>query len=161
MAWYQIFWKSCAVFVVICILHTHDLINLGISLQSLRGPRGGMIFFKKDPVLGVELESAINNAVFPGLQVSWTHLFCFVIRCMECCVSFILCGYPCLPFNLQIILVTYLKAELLCRVALITTQLGDLQLVWSMRSPQSLRHTRIRYYASPLHDQNLVQALPL
>ncbi|KAI3823998.1 hypothetical protein L1987_05445 [Smallanthus sonchifolius] len=36
--------------------------------KSLRGPRGGMILFKKDPVLGVELESAINNAVFPGLQ---------------------------------------------------------------------------------------------
>ncbi|XP_050943017.1 uncharacterized protein LOC103493015 [Cucumis melo] len=37
-------------------------------LWSLRGPRGGMIFFRKDPVLGVDLESAINNAVFPGLQ---------------------------------------------------------------------------------------------
>ncbi|KAJ4957627.1 hypothetical protein NE237_024738 [Protea cynaroides] len=36
--------------------------------KSLRGPRGGMIFFKKDTVLGVDLESAINNAVFPGLQ---------------------------------------------------------------------------------------------
>ncbi|KAH7574328.1 hypothetical protein JRO89_XS03G0283100 [Xanthoceras sorbifolium] len=36
--------------------------------KSLRGPRGGMIFFKKDPVVGVDLESAINNAVFPGLQ---------------------------------------------------------------------------------------------
>ncbi|XP_030527640.1 serine hydroxymethyltransferase 3, chloroplastic [Rhodamnia argentea] len=36
--------------------------------KSLRGPRGGMIFFKKEPVLGVDLESAINNAVFPGLQ---------------------------------------------------------------------------------------------
>ncbi|XAR69265.1 Glycine hydroxymethyltransferase [Bertholletia excelsa] len=36
--------------------------------KSLRGPRGGMIFFEKDPVLGVDLESAINNAVFPGLQ---------------------------------------------------------------------------------------------
>ncbi|KAM7506916.1 hypothetical protein LguiA_017369 [Lonicera macranthoides] len=36
--------------------------------KSLRGPRGGMIFFKKDKVLGVDLESAINNAVFPGLQ---------------------------------------------------------------------------------------------
>ncbi|XP_026414946.1 serine hydroxymethyltransferase 3, chloroplastic-like [Papaver somniferum] len=36
--------------------------------KSLRGPRGGMIFFKKDPVLGVDMESTINNAVFPGLQ---------------------------------------------------------------------------------------------
>ncbi|XP_078444374.1 serine hydroxymethyltransferase 3 [Wolffia australiana] len=36
--------------------------------KSLRGPRGGMIFYRKDPVLGVNLESAINNAVFPGLQ---------------------------------------------------------------------------------------------
>jgi glycine hydroxymethyltransferase len=36
--------------------------------KSLRGPRGGMIFFKKDTILGVDLESAINNAVFPGLQ---------------------------------------------------------------------------------------------
>ncbi|KAJ0090544.1 hypothetical protein Patl1_12998 [Pistacia atlantica] len=36
--------------------------------KSLRGPRGGMIFFRKDPILGVDLESAINNAVFPGLQ---------------------------------------------------------------------------------------------
>uniref|UniRef100_A0A0D6R1W1 Serine hydroxymethyltransferase n=1 Tax=Araucaria cunninghamii TaxID=56994 RepID=A0A0D6R1W1_ARACU len=36
--------------------------------KSLRGPRGGMIFFKKEPVLGVDLEMVINNAVFPGLQ---------------------------------------------------------------------------------------------
>ncbi|XP_077254245.1 serine hydroxymethyltransferase 3, chloroplastic-like isoform X2 [Tasmannia lanceolata] len=36
--------------------------------KSLHGPRGGMIFFRKDPVLGVDLETAINNAVFPGLQ---------------------------------------------------------------------------------------------
>ncbi|KAL5987747.1 Serine hydroxymethyltransferase 3, chloroplastic [Asimina triloba] len=36
--------------------------------KTLRGPRGGMIFFKKSPVLGVDLESSINNAVFPGLQ---------------------------------------------------------------------------------------------
>jgi len=38
------------------------------SLQSLRGPRGGMIFFRKGEVNGVDMESAINNAVFPGLQ---------------------------------------------------------------------------------------------
>ncbi|CAL5350612.1 unnamed protein product [Camellia sinensis] len=36
--------------------------------KSLRGPRGGMIFFKRETVHGVDLESAINNAVFPGLQ---------------------------------------------------------------------------------------------
>lgn len=28
-----------------------------------------MVFFKKGVVLGVDLETAINNAVFPGLQV--------------------------------------------------------------------------------------------
>ncbi|CAJ1936952.1 unnamed protein product [Sphenostylis stenocarpa] len=38
------------------------------DFYSLRGPRGGMIFFKKDSVHGVELESAINNVVFPGLR---------------------------------------------------------------------------------------------
>ncbi|KAL3696438.1 hypothetical protein R1sor_010514 [Riccia sorocarpa] len=36
--------------------------------KSLRGPRGGMIFYKKGTVLGLDLEMAINNAVFPGLQ---------------------------------------------------------------------------------------------
>ncbi|KAK7273104.1 hypothetical protein RIF29_14150 [Crotalaria pallida] len=36
--------------------------------KSLRGPRGGRIFFKKDSVHGVDLERAINKAVFPGLQ---------------------------------------------------------------------------------------------
>ncbi|XP_073010657.1 serine hydroxymethyltransferase 3, chloroplastic [Typha latifolia] len=36
--------------------------------KSLRGPRGGMIFYRNDAVLGVDLETAINNAVFPGLQ---------------------------------------------------------------------------------------------
>ncbi|RZC54746.1 hypothetical protein C5167_013599 [Papaver somniferum] len=36
--------------------------------KSLRGPRGGMIFFKKDHVLWVDMESAINNAIctLPG-----------------------------------------------------------------------------------------------
>ena len=38
-----------------------------------------MIFFKKDPVLGVDLESAINNAVFPGLQVSLSPLLLVLI----------------------------------------------------------------------------------
>lgn len=50
------------------------LIYQEIVFQSLRGPRAGMIFFKKDPVLGIDLETAINNAVFPGLQVSKTAL---------------------------------------------------------------------------------------
>ncbi|CAA2983340.1 serine hydroxymethyltransferase 3, chloroplastic-like [Olea europaea subsp. europaea] len=36
--------------------------------KSLRVPRGGMIFFRRDPILGVDLESVINNVVFPGLQ---------------------------------------------------------------------------------------------
>ena len=57
--------------------------------KSLRGPRGGMIFYKKDTILGVDLESSINNAVFPGLQVrcysslsakySFAPLFIFIL----------------------------------------------------------------------------------
>lgn len=58
---------SVAVLPLVRDLCIHKLTSF--SEQSLRGPRGGMIFFKKDPVLGVDLESAINNAVFPGLQV--------------------------------------------------------------------------------------------
>ena len=36
--------------------------------KSLRGPRGGMIFFRRGGDIGDKFESAINNAVFPGLQ---------------------------------------------------------------------------------------------
>lgn len=40
-----------------------------------------MIFYKKDLVLGVDLESAISNAVFPGLQVcDVSNLFYFPKR---------------------------------------------------------------------------------
>lgn len=38
-----------------------------------------MIFFRKDPVLGVDLENAINNAVFPGLQVLYNQSFCIFV----------------------------------------------------------------------------------
>ena len=36
--------------------------------KSLRGPRGGMIFFRKNCREGVDVETAINSAVFPALQ---------------------------------------------------------------------------------------------
>ncbi|CAN0870473.1 Serine hydroxymethyltransferase 3, chloroplastic [Linum grandiflorum] len=36
--------------------------------KSLRGPRGGMIFFRRATIHKVDLETAINNSVFPGLQ---------------------------------------------------------------------------------------------
>lgn len=36
--------------------------------KSLRGPRGGMVFFRKGEKFGKELETKINQAVFPGLQ---------------------------------------------------------------------------------------------
>lgn len=39
--------------------------------KSLRGPRGGMIFFRRDAAVrspGGDMESAINGAVFPALQ---------------------------------------------------------------------------------------------
>eukprot|EP00899_Mesostigma_viride_P026530 jgi/Mesvir1/7061/Mv09177-RA.1 len=36
--------------------------------KSLRGPRGGMIFYRKGEKWGTTLEAAIDQAVFPGLQ---------------------------------------------------------------------------------------------
>lgn len=99
-----------------CNLHMLDLINLDDSIQSLRGPRGGMIFFKKDSVLGVDLESAINNAVFPGLQVCWSRLYAVFLH-MWTSISF--SGFY---------LWNKWKAMIfLYRVVLITTQSGDFQ----------------------------------
>lgn len=44
--------------------------------KTLRGPRAGIIFFRKNKKFeqtgeDVDLETRINNAVFPGLQVFW------------------------------------------------------------------------------------------
>ncbi|CAI5529626.1 unnamed protein product [Closterium sp. Naga37s-1] len=36
--------------------------------KSLRGPRGGLIFFRRGEMNGIDMETAINNAVFPGMQ---------------------------------------------------------------------------------------------
>lgn len=39
--------------------------------KSLRGPRGGVIFYRKAEHNGINIETSINQAVFPGLQVGW------------------------------------------------------------------------------------------
>ncbi|EPS73248.1 serine hydroxymethyltransferase, partial [Genlisea aurea] len=73
---------SVGAFLMMDMAHISGLVSAGVvgdpfefcdvvtttTHKSLRGPRGGMIFFRKEPVLGVDLESAINNAVFPGMQ---------------------------------------------------------------------------------------------
>eukprot|EP00252_Welwitschia_mirabilis_P022135 TRINITY_DN5901_c0_g1_i1.p1 TRINITY_DN5901_c0_g1~~TRINITY_DN5901_c0_g1_i1.p1 ORF type:complete len:545 (+),score=79.02 TRINITY_DN5901_c0_g1_i1:106-1635(+) len=73
---------SVGAFLLMDMAHTSGLIATSIlanpfdycdvvtttTHKSLRGPRGGMIFFKREPVQGMDLETAINNAVFPGLQ---------------------------------------------------------------------------------------------
>ena len=46
----------------------HSDIVTTTTHKSLRGPRGGMIFFKKACREGVDVEGAINQAVFPALQ---------------------------------------------------------------------------------------------
>jgi glycine hydroxymethyltransferase len=38
--------------------------------KTLRGPRSGIIFYRKDKPKDLDLETLINNAVFPGSQVS-------------------------------------------------------------------------------------------
>jgi len=73
---------SVGAFLMMDMAHISGLVSAGVlsnpfeycdvvtttTHKSLRGPRGGMIFFRKGEVLGVDLENAINNAVFPGLQ---------------------------------------------------------------------------------------------
>eukprot|EP00959_Pyramimonas_sp_CCMP1952_P002033 41643-Pyramimonas_sp.AAC.1 len=46
---------------------TSDIVTT-TTHKSLRGPRGGMIFYRKGEKFGDTLEKAINSAVFPGLQ---------------------------------------------------------------------------------------------
>lgn len=41
----------------------HSHVVTTTTHKSLRGPRGGMVFYRKD------LKDRIDNAVFPGLQV--------------------------------------------------------------------------------------------
>jgi hypothetical protein len=74
-----------------------------------------MIFFKKDPVLGVDMESAINNAVFPGLQVGCSCM-------LEVDLDFLLYGVS--PSHHS---QTNRVCEMLCRAVLIITQLVDWQ----------------------------------
>jgi len=46
----------------------HSDIVTTTTHKSLRGPRGGMIFYRKGEKYGNTLEQAVNSAVFPGLQ---------------------------------------------------------------------------------------------
>eukprot|EP00850_Spirogloea_muscicola_P023429 SM000355S13196 [mRNA] locus=s355:7216:10676:- [translate_table: standard] len=46
----------------------HSDIVTTTTHKSLRGPRGGMIFYRRTPVHDVDLDIVINQAVFPGLQ---------------------------------------------------------------------------------------------
>eukprot|EP00249_Psilotum_nudum_P009854 c22193_g1_i1 orf=738-2333(-) len=80
--WMRKIADSVGAFLLMDMAHVSGLVAAGVignpfdycdlvtttTHKSLRGPRGGMIFFKKGNVLGVDLETAINNAVFPGLQ---------------------------------------------------------------------------------------------
>ncbi|KAL3498582.1 hypothetical protein ACH5RR_041314 [Cinchona calisaya] len=54
-------------FLMADMAHISELV--GFLSEAQLGGEGGMIFFKKDPVLDIDLESSFNNAVFSGLQV--------------------------------------------------------------------------------------------
>lgn len=110
-------------------MYLDELTDLDISFQSLRGPRGGMIFFRKDPILGVDLESAINNAVFPGLQVStfWLHgnkseLSVYIYLFVYLLFIVFLASYTEVKYGKMIE-----DLSNLCRVVLIITLSGDLR----------------------------------
>ena len=40
----------------------------GYRHKTLRGPRAGLIFFKKEGEAGKDLEKRVNDAVFPACQ---------------------------------------------------------------------------------------------
>ena len=74
---------DCGAYLMSDMAHISGLVAAGVVVspfehsdivtttthKSLRGPRGGMIFFRKGEKYGDTLEKAINSAVFPGLQV--------------------------------------------------------------------------------------------
>lgn len=67
-----------------------------------------MIFFKKDPVHGVDLEPAINNSVFPGLQVNYEYsLNSFILTIL------IEVHRSCAPMELRCTLPLYLPASVI------------------------------------------------
>ncbi len=73
---------DCGAYLMADMAHISGLVAAGVMTspfdlcdivtttthKSLRGPRGGMIFFKKNCRAGVDVEGAINSAVFPALQ---------------------------------------------------------------------------------------------
>jgi len=74
---------SCGAYLMSDMAHISGMVAAGVNgtnpfehsdvvttttHKSLRGPRGGMIFFRKGEKYGNTLQDAINGAVFPGLQ---------------------------------------------------------------------------------------------
>lgn len=59
------------------LLLSHTYAALLCRLQSLRGPRSGVIFFRKD---ARGFETKINNAVFPALQASLIAVAAYAMR---------------------------------------------------------------------------------
>lgn len=93
-----------------------------------------MIFFRKDPVLGVDLENAINNAVFPGLQVLYNQSFCIFVDVLLALLHVIY----------QRKSMVFSKHRCFCRVGLIIIPLLGLQCALNMLSLMSLKLTRNR-----------------
>lgn len=93
---------SVGAFLLADMAHISGLVSAGVvespfqhcdivtttTHKSLRGPRGGMIFSRTAPINGVDIPSAVNTAVFPGLQGGpHNHTIAGLAVCLKMAVS--------------------------------------------------------------------------
>lgn len=65
----------------VAVLMVNCRSDISFSHKTLRGPRAGLIFFRKDLQNAPDLEKRVNDAVFPACQGGPHNNVCFYLNC--------------------------------------------------------------------------------